>query len=435
MQTISKQIVRVGTYIGVAAFFVGLVIIKIPTSFNKFWAEDGTFYQQALTEAFPRDMFSSGGGYIILISRIIARIVTLGPITYAPFVNEIVVTLILSFFVIRLYTNLNFFIKSRVFKLIISISVFLLPVNSFDVIASGGGLHFQLIFISLVIVLTARERLEIYKLDVLIIVIAILSDPLAVITVAPLFFRIRNEMSIFWQKKMSTLIVIVSAGVIQFIMMIKFYSQESRTINDNNSIVKTSYLFLDRVIGSTFVPHWGRVSSDTLLAGGVTIQLVGRAFFGLAIITIILFFSAAHLRRKLPINELHSKAIISWLIVLPTIYWFIVGYLFNPEPRYAIFPGLSFLLVAIILLDHASCSERIRLQFKPLTYLVLVFSMLIWVFTPSPSDRRVIGPEWNSQITKAKLQCAKLNQESVTITILPVDTGWVVKIPCSSLVD
>ena len=302
-------------------------------------------------------------------------------------------------------------------------------------IASGGGLHFQQIFISLVIVLTAREKADIYKLDVLIIVISILSDPLAVIIIAPLFFRHKNTALIFWKKKLSTLIVIASAVALQFIMIIRFYSQDNRTISDDKSIVRTSYLFFDRVIGSTFVPHWGRVSSDTLLAGEITIQLIIRAFIGLAIIATILFFSAAHLRRKLPINELHSKATISWLIVLSTIYWFTVGYLFNPEPRYAIFPGLSFLLVVLILLDHASCTDSAKTQFKVLTYFVLAFSILTWVFSSSPSDRRVIGPDWNSQITKGKLQCAKLNQEYVAIRILPVDSDWEVKIPCNSLVN
>ena len=179
----------------------------------------------------------------------------------------------------------------------------------------------------------------------------------------------------------------------------------------------------------------GRVSSETLLASEFTIQLIIRAFIGLAIIATILFFSAAHLRRKLPINELHSKATISWLIVLPTIYWFTVGYLFNPEPRYAIFPGLSCLLLVLILLDHASCTDSAKTQFKLLTYFVLAFSILTWVFSPSPSDRRVIGPDWNSQITKGKLQCAKLNQDYVAIRILPVDSDWEVKIPCNSLVN
>jgi len=429
-----QQILRAKNYIGVTTFFLTLVIVKIPTSFNNFWAEDGTFYQQALTDVFPRDIFSSGGGYIILISRMVARIVTLGPISYAPFINVIVVTLILSLFVQRLYINLNSLIKSRILKFVVSISVFLLPINSFDVIASGGGLHFQLIFISLVIILAARESGKIYKLDVFIVSMAILSDPLALITLAPLFLRIRNEVFKFWRNKLSTLTIITTSGVIQFIMVAKFYSQESRSISNSHSIVKTLYLFLDRVIGSTFVPHWGRVSSDILLAGGITIGLIIRALIGLATLVIILFFSVAHLKRKLLINETHSKTTLSWLLILPVFYWFTAGYLFNPEPRYAIFPGLSFLLVVLILLDHFTCIERSDFQVCLVICTVMIFSVLIWIFSPSPSDRRVIGPEWNSQISKGKSQCAQSNQESVTVRILPVDLGWKVKIPCDSLI-
>ena len=438
MQIIPKlthRILVAGSYIGVTTFFLALLVVKIPTSFNNFWAEDGTFYQQALTDVFPRDIFSSGGGYIILISRIVARIVTLGPIYYAPFVNEIVVTLILSFLVQRLYTNLNFVIKSKICKLVVSISIFMLPINSFDVIASGGGLHFQLIFISLIIVLTARERDKIFKLDVLIVSIAILSDPLALIALAPLFLRTKKDVFKFWRNKLTALAVMAISGLIQFMMVIKFHLKETRSIGDSHSLVKTSFLFLDRVIGSTFVPHWGRVSSDSLLAGGITIGLIIRALIGLTIFAIILFFTVAHLKRNLSISEIHSKATLAWLIILPVIYWFTAGYLFNPEPRYAIFPGLSFLLGSLILLDHHSCTERSTLKFVHLPYLVMFFSVLIWVLSPSPSARRVIGPEWKSQISGGKSQCAQSNQESVKVRILPVDTGWEVKISCNSLIN
>jgi hypothetical protein len=217
-------------------------------------------------------------------------------------------------------------------------------------------------------------------------------------------------------------------------MLAKFHSQESRSISSSHSIVKTLYLFLDRVIGSTFVPHWGRVSSDTLVAGGVKTDLIFRALIGLATLIVILFFAVVHLKRKLSINERHSKATLFWLMILPVIYWFTAGYLFNPEPRYAIFPGLSFLLVALFLLDHFSCTERRTFQITLVTYSVMIFSILIWVLSPSPSDRRVIGPEWNSQIFNGKLQCAQANQEFVIVRILPMDSGWKVKILCNSLI-
>lgn len=430
---LSRRIPRVGPFVAFLSSFLALVVLKIPTSFSNFWAEDGTFYQQALTEAFPRDIFSSGGGYIIFISRVIARIVTLGPISYAPFINEIVVTVVLSFFVFRLYSNLNFLIKSRVFKLIASISVFLLPINNFDVIASSGGLHFQLIFISLVIVLVARETGQISLIDLAIISIAILSDPLALISVTPLILRNRHDAIKFWKSKLSSLVFLGISALIQFIMVMKFHSQDSRTIGDTHSIIKTTYLFLDRVIGSTFIPHWGRVSSDNLLAGGISSQLIVRALIGITTFIVISLFTIVHLRKKLPIKEMHSKETISWLIVLPVLYWLTVGYLFNPEPRYAIFPGLSFLLISLILLDHLSCNERSALKINLLTLLVVVFSVLIWIFSASPSDRRIIGPEWHVQILKGELECNQLNQESVMVRILPVDDDWKVEISCDYL--
>jgi len=45
----------------------------------------------------------------------------------------------------------------------------------------------------------------------------------------------------------------------------------------------------------------------------------------------------------------------------------------NPEPRYEILPGLSFLLISLILLDHFSSNERRALKINLLTLLVMVF--------------------------------------------------------------
>lgn len=91
--------------------------------------------------------------------------------------------------------NLGIFVKSRIYKVIISISLFLLPINNFDVIANGGALHFQLLFVSLILALSAKERKAIYKLDTVIISVAILSDPFTLITLMPLFFQRKNELA------------------------------------------------------------------------------------------------------------------------------------------------------------------------------------------------------------------------------------------------
>ena len=98
METVLRQnqfLTKVLNFVGVLFLLLALIWVKIPSAFNNFWAEDGTFYQLALTETFPKDFFSSGGGYVIFISRLIARIVALGPVIHAPFLNTVVVIICL----------------------------------------------------------------------------------------------------------------------------------------------------------------------------------------------------------------------------------------------------------------------------------------------------------------------------------------------------
>ena len=429
-----RWLVKISVFVGVTFFLLVLVAIKIPTAFSNFWAEDGTFYQQALSDTFPKDFFSSGGGYIIFISKIIARVVTLGPVTYAPFVNEVVVTIFLSFFIQRLYVNSSFLVKSKIYKFIISISVFLLPINNFDVVASGGALHFQLIFISLIILLAAKKRNAIYKLDVFVVSIAILSDPFALITLIPLFINRRNEVMRFWKNAIGALIFISISTVTQIAMMIIFSLQGNRPIGDGHSIIKTSFLYLDRVIGSTIIPHWGNVSSDSLHQGEITTQLVIRAVIGFICVGVIMFFTIAHLRKRFPNGDIHAKSILVWLLFLPSLYWLTVGLIFNPEPRYAIFPGLCFLFAILILFDHSSCEGKSQTIVNVSSYLVLIFSILIWALSATPSDRRILGPDWPSQISKGKLECSQIGASSIWVKILPIDADWKVELQCQSLV-
>ena len=74
-------------------FFIIILIIyclKIPAAYHNFYAEDGMiFYQQAKDLPFPFDFLTPSGGYLMLISRIIARIVIIFPIEITPLINFI----------------------------------------------------------------------------------------------------------------------------------------------------------------------------------------------------------------------------------------------------------------------------------------------------------------------------------------------------------
>ncbi len=424
---------RFGFLLGTIFVFSLLIVIKIPFAFSNFWAEDGAFYQQALDNSFPRDFLISGGGYVIFISRILSNLVSLGPVEFAPVINAFVVITILGFIVQRLYINLDCLIKSRLYKIIVCLSVILLPINNVETIASGTALHFQLLFVSLVIALSARQRAVFFKTDILIFSIAILSDPFAVIALFPLILRRKEALFAFWKYKLGSAALLLISVLGQFIMVAIFRFRGNRELGESHSLIKTMYLFLDRVIGSTFIPNWGLVTSESLLEGRVTSQLIIRAVFGLICASLIAVFVLSHFRRKLAKDEPHSKNVILWLILLPTMYWFVAGFLFNPEPRYAVFPGLAILLAVFMLFDHLICEDISLIKARELSYFILVFVILIWALSASPSSRRTDGPSWHNEMIKARMACKNSQLNIFSVKILPTDDNWKIDFKCSSM--
>jgi len=422
-----------GFLLGTIFAFTLLIVIKIPFAFGNFWAEDGAFYQQALDNSFPRDFFISGGGYVIFISRILSNLVSLGPVEFAPVINALVVITILGFIVQRLYINLDYLIKSRLYKLIVCLSVILLPINNVETIASGTALHFQLLFVSLVIALSARQRVLFFKTDILILSIAILSDPFAVIALTPLILRRKEALFAFWKHKLGSAALLLISVLGQFIMVAIFRFRGNRELGASHSLIKTSYLFLDRVIGSTFIPNWGLVTSESFLEGRVTSQLIVRAVFGLICASLIAVFVLSHFRKKLANDELHSKIVVLWLILLPSLYWFVAGFLFNPEPRYAVFPGLAILLAVFMLFDHLICEDISLIKARELSYFILVFVILIWALSASPSSRRIDGPSWHNEMIKARMACKNSQLDIFSVKILPTDDNWKIDLKCSSI--
>jgi hypothetical protein len=426
------QLVAVG---GTTGFLLIVLALKIPSAYSNFWAEDGVFYQQALDNRFPGDFFISGGSYVIFISRILSNLVAIGPIEYAPLVNTVLVMFFLAFFIERVYVNLGHLIRSRIYKFIICLSVLLLPINNYETIASGTALHFQLLFVALVINLAAIKNGAFTAVDLIVLLITILSDPFGVIVLVPLFLGRVSNIVRFWKGKKLILFSVVGSVALQLAMMAIFHFRGDRALGASHSILKVTYLFLDRVIGSAFIPHWGYISSDSFTAGNITVHLIiraGIAFLCFAALAGFLFF---FLRSKFALGEIHSKTTVIWLVLLPSIYWLIAGYLANPESRYAVFPGLSATLAVLVLLDHLSCERDPRGFTRTVEYIVLGFSILIWVLSANASARRITGPDWQSQFDRLRVECKSSSFDTVSIKILPEDKFWKLDFSCHTLTE
>lgn len=410
--------------------FLLMTLIKIPSAFQSFWAEDGAFYGQAIRESFPNDVFISGGGYIIFVSRILSNLVSLFPVYHAAFTNTIILCLILAFLAQRIYVNLLFAIQSSLYRALISLSIFLLPINNFETVASGTALHFILLFVVLVICLSSKQTKSIVNTDIFVVAISLLSDPFTILSLIPLSFARPSFLKDFWRRRKSVLLIWSFSFLVQVLMIYVFYTQNLRKLSESPSILKVVYLFLDRVIGSTLVPGWGHVSSDLFSKSEFSLFLLVR---GLSAFLILLFliFTAVKLSKKSKSQHQNSTHwVLLYLFVVPTFYWCLAGLLVNPEPRYAVFPGLSLLVVVFYLLENTTRFKQRALLNRLITISISSLVIVTWLSSISPSDRRVNGVSWQNEVVKARLECQSAKLESTFLRILPRDHGWSVEMKC-----
>ena len=413
--------------------FTVLVWIKIPIAFDSFWAEDGVFYGQALVETFPSDFFISGGGYVIFVSRILSNLVANFPVYYAALANAVLLCFILGFLAQRIYKNLAFIVQNSTHRVMISLSILLLPINNFETIASGTSLHFILLFVTLIICLSASRTFNISIVDAIVVSVSFLSDPFTILCLTPLILGRTSQLRTFWRDRFILLLLWGTSFLIQGWMVYAIYSDTPRKLTDAPSLSKTIYLYLDRVVGSTLIPNWGLVSSNTFIDGRVTLFLVFRA--ALACIIFAVFFSIAtrvYVKSRRCGRDFDLHAIL-FLLLAPIAYWLIASFMINPEPRYAVLPGMSLLVIVVYLISQSFDFGGSAFKKKVYPCITSVLIATLWLFSFSPSERRDSGVTWKSEVTKARLECQSDKLELATLRILPIDPGWSITIRCSTL--
>jgi hypothetical protein len=227
--------------------------------------------------------------------------------------------------------------------------------------------------------------------------------------------------------------------VIQLLFTVVYLSQGVRTLGQDHSVVKTLYLFLDRVIGSTFIPGWGRVSSSDFSEGSLTSKLLIRAVAAsiILVLWLLIYFKLIKKERLVLDKTVFTNRNVSLFQVLVSslTYWFTAGVAFNPEPRYAIFPSLCLLIAAISIVDRILDMQRSpgARKFSLSIFFILISST--WILSWTPSSHRINGPEWRDEIEKAVIRCSNSDINNVKLQILPEKGDWFVEVPCTYLIQ
>ena len=265
-------------------------IIKVPMAYMNFYAEDGIiFYQEARDLPFPIDLLKPATGYLILISRIIGRLITLFPIEILPVVNFIIVCIAIAFICSVTWININEIISNFYLRLICCSSIIFLPILNFELMASASVLHFILLFPFTLILINYRNKKSINKIDIFILSLTLLSDPLSVMFIIILFKRenFKNWKLIFAKNKILYMIIICCIFLQSFAALSSLVTG-GRKISHAGSILKTVYLYLDRVVGNAILPNWGFINSNDYVSGLLNSKIIIRGGFTLFLIALLL---------------------------------------------------------------------------------------------------------------------------------------------------
>jgi hypothetical protein len=208
-----------------------------------------------------------------------------------------------------------------------------------------------------------------------------------------------------------------------------FAPGERRVIENFQPLSEVGYLFLDRVIGAAFIPNWGFISNAARIDNSL---LVFRST--VAITILILLISLCYFNIK---NRLISVSKILLVTVSILAYWVIAGILINPEPRYAVAPGILILFFCAINLDRLCLPINHSHWQNLITYLFLALLVSTWIFSLTPSGNLRDSVGWNSQITKASVLCQG-TIPSVKIVARPLnmtksdEVNHALLLPCNS---
>lgn len=409
-------------------FLSGLLYLKIPTAYTKIYAEDGAIsLQDALGKSFPNDFLSSYAGYFDIIARSAGRVVASFPLESAAHTFFFFNTFMLSWIAITVYHASNDFLPSKFTRTVFALSLILLPIASFESIANTTNLHF--FFMSACLPVFLRRKVGKYETYFfsLFILVATLSTPLMIFYFPLLVFMRWSPKNSGFPTKPNLMEFAWLFGIFVQVLFVVTKALGERTSTGVQSITKTGFLYLDRVVGSTFVPWWGNVSDSTLSIApnlfSSHIYLALRALLALILLSVLFKYIIKSSKSNSEIRYLSVGVLLTGVI-----YWFVIGVLFSPEPRYAIFPSFGLLLVIFYIQGEVSKKEKWKLQQS----LGLILILLTWIGSWSPSDLRTDGPTWPVEYNKARTLCVG-GIPDVRIPIIPTNLKWFVVIDCKRL--
>ena len=383
-----------------------------PGALDTIWAEDGSiFLAQARALGAAGSILEPYGGYMNAVPRLAALVVAALPLSAADAgfaaVSVIVVTAC-SLFVYRASSS---HLSSRWARVAVSAPMVLGPLGGTEILANASNLHWYLLYAAFWAALWRPPSRWESALAVVVVSLAVLSDPFALILWPLIGLRLAGRLGrVDAVAAAFAVVTVVQLGVVAG-------GRGQRQLGEptNPFLVPFRYVVdvLGRgLVGDRFVGASGLEARGAAVGGAVLIGLAGLAYA-----------RREAVRARLPLLLALSAVSVAYFAAPVVLSGF-------STPRYGLAPALLVIAAVVVVVEDAD----LRLATRPAQVLAggaLLLVAICWaVGLPSLNDREQ-GPAWDDALEAAAAGCTGASETRVPVT----PRGWEVALPCPDVVD
>jgi hypothetical protein len=416
--------------IGPAVFLVGTAVALLrlpPSALDTLWAEDGAvFLRQALERGTADAVTQPYSGYLHGFPRLVAELATVLPLGWAGFVCSVAAAAVIGLAAWSVWTLAAGHLPSAWLRGGLAAAVVLLPTGGLEPAANVANSHFFLLFAAFWALVARRPGAVRQVVPTLVVVLAALSDPLAVILVPLAVGRllvVRGALD-RWVPAAYTAALAVQLSVAL---------TADRGTGEPAPLADILFGYLLRVVTTGVVGLRGAAQILDVGGGAGIVVLSG-------VVLLVVVLGMLLPGRRLAV----AAAAIASLAFYVVACLFALGRRYPPPSdgpldlvdgsRYTVVPAL--LLLSALALTAQSVLERLPRRLAPVVVAAAALPLAVFLVLDFRAGSTIRGdtPAWSGQVSQAARACAEEPGHAVEIRIAP-HGEWRVPIPCTVLSD
>ena len=394
-------------------------------AWHSVWAEDGRiFLADALNEPLLATIFQPHNGYMLLVPRVAAEIVTLAPLTDAAWLIAVIASVAVGSIAVFVYHASSVALSHQAPRAALAAGVVLLPSAASETTANLANLHWYLIFGCFWALIDHRSSPGILAAQTVLTFLAPLCNPIAAF-LTPLLFLGRSERP-YRLEQLPRLAFLVGLAT-QLVVVVRAPDDSSDDITSPFSFLDLPQIFAVRVAGSFLI-------GDRFVGPASSNLGVAFEFGAILLLGVILGWAIRGLarpRRKIALLALcaaFTYYIVPLAIRGTSEIWPAADAANLGGSRYFILPILF--LVVVFLIGVDACLSAPPSHSRT----ILVSAATLWLVSlaflnysiPNP---RSPGPAWRTSLAEARQMCRMGSSTFVNVPIAP-GGPWSVPIPC-----